>query len=52
MVEDKPMTSYERKVKLIMGVSLARYKGEVTVEQLALERVVACNILTSLGVHP
>lgn len=48
--QEQAMTPYERKVQLILGTSLARYKGNYTAEQYAVELQVAKNILTVLGV--
>ena len=46
------MTSYERKIKLIMDVALAKFNGEHTQEQFDMELLVARNILAQLGVFP
>lgn len=46
------MTSYERKIKLIMDVALAKFNGEYTQEQYDMELLVAQNILAQLGVFP
>lgn len=49
---DKPMTSYERKIHLIMESSMKRFNGEYTQEQYDLELTVARNMLTALGIRP
>lgn len=46
------MSAYERKVQLIVGVSLKRFNGVWTQEQYQQEVVVARNILNVLGVNP
>lgn len=48
----QPQNPYERKLKLILDVSLTRYKGKHTPEQYELELTVAKRMLASLGVKP
>jgi hypothetical protein len=45
------MSSYEHKLNIILKFNLARFV-DPTPEQIALERQVAVNILSQLGVHP
>jgi hypothetical protein len=46
------MSSYERKLQLILQQVLPRYQGKHTPEQLSLETQVAHNMLATLGVRP
>lgn len=47
-----PQNSYERKLKLILNTSLARYKGCYTPEQYDIEHRVAEGYLVAIGVKP
>lgn len=49
---NEPLSSYARKIQLIMDSSLRRFNGNFTKEQYDLELQVAHNILTNLGVRP
>lgn len=46
-----PQNSYERKLKLIIDSSLARYKGCYSPEQYNLELKVARGYLAAIGVN-
>lgn len=46
------MSTYQHKLDLLVNALLAQYHGEPTLEQIAVERKVAVNILAQLGVVP
>jgi len=50
MAQEQNVSSYERKIQIIMDCNLSRFKTGYTAEQYELELRVAKNILSALGV--
>lgn len=52
MSVEYPQSAYERKLKLVLDLSLARFNGNHTPEEYDMELKVATSILAGLGVKP